>query len=256
VSAKASLWDLPEGVVLPVISGEIHPLKRSARRLLIRGITVAGVLHLGAFGGWLIARSIKPEPESVQAIELNIKTVKSAQDLGVPPSLSRDVDAAQAVMAEAAAVATIGVPEPVPDFQAVTSTMATMEQIADALQPVDVSDLGSNADSIVVDPSLFDMDSDGPVSINAVEELPVPINTPAPEYPDMARESGVEGIVRFRALITKEGRVSEVKIVEGNMLLEDAAISAVRRWTFKPALQQHRPVAVWVESQLDFTLGN
>jgi len=37
-------------------------------------------------------------------------------------------------------------------------------------------------------------------------------------------------------------------------MLNDAALQAARRALFKPALQQHKPVAVWVEIPMAFTL--
>jgi TonB family protein len=253
VKAKAAPWLFPEGTVFPVVSGELHPLKRFGRRLLIWGIVIAGLLHLATFGGWLIARTMKPEPPPAMT-RLDIKTIKTAQDFGVPPSLTQtDAVDAQSAIAVASAPS-IGVPEPVPDFQATTTTLATTEQIAEALTPVDVSDLRSGADSLVVDESVFDTQGEAVSDISAVEELPVPINTPAPIYPDLARSGEVEGDVVVQALITREGKVSVVKVVDGNWVLHDAAITAVKKWTFKPALQQHKPVSVWVEIPLHFTL--
>ena len=253
MKAKAAPWLFPEGTVFPVVSGELHPLKRFGRRLLISGIVIAGLLHLGTFGGWMIARTMKPEPPPSMA-RIELKTIKTAQDFGVPPSLTQtDQVDAQAAVAVASAPS-IGVPEPVPDFQATTTTLATTEQIAEALTPVDVSDLRSGSDSLVVDESYFNRQGDAVSDISAVEELPVPINTPAPVYPDLARSGEVEGDVVVQALITREGKVSDVKVVDGNWVLHDAAITAVKKWTFKPALQQHKPVSVWVEIPLHFTL--
>jgi TonB family protein len=254
MKAKTTAWLFPEEALFPVISGELHPLKRFSRRLLIRGTIVGMTLHLLVFGGWLIARSMKPEPP-VAVMTLEPRHVSTVQDLGVPPSLTQEVDASAQVAVATAAAPSIGVPEPVPDFQATTTTMATTEQIAEALVPVDMDQLRQGGDSLVVDASMFDIKSDKPVDWKAVEELPVPINTPAPIYPDMARSGDVEGAVTVMALITKEGRVSDVKVTEGNWVLHDAAIAAVKKWTFKPALQQHKPVAVWVEIPLNFSLN-
>lgn len=255
MKAKAAPWLFPEGTIFPVVRQEEHPLKRLGRRLLIWGIVVAAVMHLGVFGGWFMARTLKPEPPPVMAtLEVTTKRVTSPADLGVPPSLTQDVDAAAVVQAAVTAAPSIGVPEPVPDFQATTSTLATTEQIAEALTPVDVSDLRSGADSLIVDESIFETRGDAVSDISAVEELPVPINTPAPVYPDLARSGEVEGDVVVQALITREGKVSDVKVVDGNWVLHDAAITAVKKWTFKPALQQHKPVSVWVEIPLHFTL--
>jgi protein TonB len=255
VSAKATPWVFPEGAILPVVSGDVHPLKRFGRRLLIRGIIIAGLLHLSLFGGWLMARTMKPEPPpAAYTLDVTVKTIKSYQDLGVPPSLAQTDDIAVATEVAVAAAPSIGVPEPVPDFQATTQSLATATQIAEALTPVEMSDLNPGADSLVIDESIFDPESNEPVSISAVQELPVPISTPLPVYPDMARMGGAEGQVLVRILITREGKVSEAVVVEGNMLLHEAAIAAVKQWTFKPALQQHRPVAVRVDVPLDFSL--
>jgi TonB family protein len=253
-AAKTTPWLFPEGAIFPVINGELHPLKKHARRLLYRGMIVGMALHLLAFGGWLFARNMKPEPPPA-AYEMTIKRVTSAADLGVPPSLTQEVSAADMQVAVATAAApSIGVPEPVPDFQATTTTLATTDQIAEALAPVDVDQLGSSSDSLVIDESMFANNSSRPDDYQAFDELPVPISTPAPVYPDLARSGDVEGNVKVRACVTKEGKVSDVVVIEGNFLLHDAAIAAVKKWTFKPALQQHKPVQVWVDIPLNFTL--
>jgi TonB family protein len=253
VKAKSSPWLFPEGAVFPIISGELHPLKKFARKLLYRGIIFAAVLHLAAFGGWLMARTTKPEPPPAAAV-IEIKRISSTAELGVPPSLSAQVDAFAQEAVNVAAAPSFGVPEPVPDFQATTATMATTEQIADALTPVDLDQLRAGGDSIEIDESIFDVRSNSPSEIISVQELPIPINTPDPVYPDLARSQGVEGEVRVRAFITKDGKVSEVVVVDGNWVLHEAAIAAVKKWTFKPALQQHKPVPVWVEIPLEFSL--
>jgi TonB family protein len=241
--------------MFPIISGEMHPLKKFSRKLLIRGIIVAGVVHLAAFGGWLMARSMKPEPPP-RTIALDIKRVTSTADLGVPPSLTTQVDALAQSSVNIASQPSIGVPEPVPDFQATTTTIGTTDDIAEALTPVDMDQLrGGAGDSIVVDESIFDIQSDKPTDLTSVQELPVPIDTPEPVFPDLARTQGVEGKVWVRVLITKEGKVAEAVVVEGNWVLHEAAIAAVKKWTFKPALQQHRPVPVWVEIPLEFSLN-
>jgi len=254
VKAKTSVWLFPEGTVFPVISGELHPLKKFGRKLLIRGIIVAAVLHLALFGGWFAARTMKPEPPPT-SIVIEVKKITTVQDLGVPPSLSQEVSADAVAAVSVAAMPSIGVPEPVPDFQATTATVGTVDQIAEQLTPVDMDQLrGGAGDSVYIDPDIFNVQSDAPSEITSVQELPIPINTPDPVYPDLARSQGVEGEVRVRALITKEGKVAEVVVVDGNWVLHESAKAAVMQWTFKPALQQHKPVPVWVEIPLDFSL--
>jgi protein TonB len=88
-----------------------------------------------------------------------------------------------------------------------------------------------------------------------VDEFPHPLNQVAPQYPDRARELGVSGTVIVQALVGKDGRVEDTKIVNSIPELDDAAQTAVRQWTFKPARVKDDPVAVWVAVPVKFTLN-
>jgi TonB family protein len=236
-----------------VVSGELHPLKRLSRRLLVRGVVLAGALHLAAFGGWLAARHMKPEPP-VPELTIEVRRVTSPADLGVPPPLTQEIDASAQVAIAAAAAPSIGEPEPVPDAQATTMTIATSDQLAEALTPVDLDQLRGGQDSLVVDDSAFRERPEQPVDIRNVEQMPTVVNAPRPEYPDLARSAEIEGVVKVRVLITKEGRVAEATVIDGNRLLHEATLAAVKRWTFNPALQHNRPVPVRVDLPVRFTL--
>ena len=58
-----------------------------------------------------------------------------------------------------------------------------------------------------------------------------------PNYPEQARQGGVEGTVVLRIEILENGHAGEVSIAEssGSELLDDAAVDAVQRWRFVPA---------------------
>ncbi len=85
-----------------------------------------------------------------------------------------------------------------------------------------------------------------------VEELPEAITKVPPVYPDAARAAGVKGTVLVQALVGKDGRVAEAKIVKSIPELDEAAVNAVRQWVFKPALSGGKPVAVWVAVPVRF----
>lgn len=87
------------------------------------------------------------------------------------------------------------------------------------------------------------------------EEEPVRLSMPAPEYPDEARRAGLEGTVKVQALIDTTGAVTYTRVVKSIELLDDAAVRAVRASRWKPAMDKHRPVAVWVEIPVSFRLG-
>jgi len=57
-----------------------------------------------------------------------------------------------------------------------------------------------------------------------------------PKYPEEARKAKFEGLVLLNATVGADGRVKDVKLLRGEPLgLSEAAIAAVRQWTFEPA---------------------
>ena len=75
-----------------------------------------------------------------------------------------------------------------------------------------------------------------------------------PRYPRSALRQKVEGMVRVDLLISEEGRVLEVKLVEGDSPFREAVLDVVRRWRFTPPKDQGRPVQVWGLKTFHFNL--
>lgn len=77
------------------------------------------------------------------------------------------------------------------------------------------------------------------------------------KYPEAAQRAGIEGTVIVRALVGKDGRVLNVIIDRSdNTMLEKAAVDAVKKTPFTPAIQNRQPVAMWVQVDVQFTLSN
>lgn len=64
----------------------------------------------------------------------------------------------------------------------------------------------------------------------------------------------MEGEVTIEAVIGEDGRVREVRVTRGKPLLNDAALAAVRQWTFTPTTLNGEPVAVIMTVTVVFTL--
>jgi protein TonB len=81
-------------------------------------------------------------------------------------------------------------------------------------------------------------------------------NNPSPPYPWEARTRGQQGVTRLRLRVTPDGRVLEARILEssGHESLDAAAIAAVRRWRFEPALRDGVPVFANATVTITFTL--
>ncbi len=55
-----------------------------------------------------------------------------------------------------------------------------------------------------------------------------------PVYPEIAKQTGVSGIVMLEVLVNEEGMVENVRVIRGYPLLDQAAIDAVRQWRYAP----------------------
>lgn len=82
------------------------------------------------------------------------------------------------------------------------------------------------------------------------------LNNPKPPYPLAARRQGAEGRVVLRAQVLEDGRCAEARIVHssGHTLLDESALSTVRRWRFLPATRAGAPVAASVDVPISFRL--
>jgi protein TonB len=83
---------------------------------------------------------------------------------------------------------------------------------------------------------------------------PQPISTPAPKYPSMALRRGEHGTVMVSAQIGPDGVPASVDVAKssGSRVLDHAAIDAVRRWRFRPALANGQPVSGEVQVPISF----
>ena len=170
-------------------------------------------------------------------------------DLAAPPPLSQDTPPPQVQVAPAVAPPAAAIPVPVPDAEAPPEqTIMSQEELQTATPGV--SEEGGQ--QIVVAPSEDELPKFGDYVY--VEELPEPITRVQPPYPDLAREAGVDGTVLVQALVGKDGKVKDTKVVKSITMLDAAAESAVRQWVFKPALSNNKPVAVWVAVPVRFSL--
>ncbi|HYQ40440.1 MAG TPA: energy transducer TonB [Polyangiaceae bacterium] len=76
------------------------------------------------------------------------------------------------------------------------------------------------------------------------------------EYPRLARREEWEGTVILRAQVLPSGKVGSVTVQKssGHSVLDDAALSAAKTWSFVPATQGGNPVAGTVTFPVQFKL--
>ena len=73
------------------------------------------------------------------------------------------------------------------------------------------------------------------------------------EYTPAAREARIEGDVLMSAVVKADGTVGDVELVvslDTMYGLDEAAVKALRQWTFRPGTKDGQPVAVQITVQL------
>ena len=75
-----------------------------------------------------------------------------------------------------------------------------------------------------------------------------------PQYPSAARLMHLQGTVRLRATIGKDGSVSELEVLSGNPILAQAAVAAVRDWRYRPTRLNNEEVEVETYITVNFVL--
>ncbi len=137
----------------------------------------------------------------------------------------------------------------------------------------------------VVKPDLESPPIETPPMENTIPEIDVPSDEPAPTaitaetspsppvaetanmkvnrrvdpiYPAGSRRDGEQGTGMFRVLVDGKGHPTDVQVLKssGHPRLDEAAIAAIRKWAFSPAMQNSQPVQSWTRVQVTFNLQN
>jgi TonB family protein len=75
-----------------------------------------------------------------------------------------------------------------------------------------------------------------------------------PEYPEVARQAQVQGVVILECTIGPDGKVTDAKVLRGIPLLDAAAIKAVKQWVYAPTVLNGGPVAIIMTVTVNFRL--
>lgn len=75
-----------------------------------------------------------------------------------------------------------------------------------------------------------------------------------PQYPAEALAQKIQGLVTLEVQIGTEGAVHNIAVVDGNPMLAEAAVEAVRQWRYRPYTANGRPVEMQTRVRIRFTL--
>lgn len=76
----------------------------------------------------------------------------------------------------------------------------------------------------------------------------------APVYSPTALQLRKEGSVDLMATISKDGTVTSVQVVKGDLVLAKSAVDAVKQWKYRPYLLNGEPVEIQTQITVNFTL--
>ncbi len=95
----------------------------------------------------------------------------------------------------------------------------------------------------------------GPNEFVQVEKLPEFKSGEKPSYPEEAKKNGIEGKVFMKVLVDKEGLPKKAIVIKSdNAIFNQSATEAAMKSKFSPALQNGKPIAVWIVLPYKFAL--
>jgi protein TonB len=244
----------PKSASTGFISYGAYELKRCYQKHLGLAVILAGFFYLVIIGGFVLYTKASEEiPEAKGVVR-----IKTLAELAAPPSLSQTQAPQIAVAAPTVAPPSVGIPEAVPDEEApeevTVATQAELGKIADLSATSIIG--GGGGDSIAVEIPEEEY-LPPPDEFVPYDEDPVPIKEVQPEYPPLAKQAGIEGVVWVKVLVDKNGKVRDAIILKpsgASAGFEEAALAAVSKWEFKPAISNNQPVAVWAMLPVRFVL--
>jgi protein TonB len=173
----------------------------------------------------------------------------------VPVVMQREVSAASAALSAAAPseLRAAMLPSLLPSLHPITGEPPVMGSVGDAMGRADGVPFGAGVGpgpAVSVKPA-----SVGLVRVSkGVSEgmLLAPIR---PMYPAIAKAAGVQGTVVVEAIISRTGTIESLHVVSGQVMLQNAALEAIREARYRPYLLNGEPTEVQTTITVNFRMG-
>ena len=110
----------------------------------------------------------------------------------------------------------------------------------------------SNLTSLLASPSNIPKPSLATIRISQGVSQGLLIKRVQPTYPQAALAVHAQGAVQIEATVTKEGNVTNLKVLKGDAVLARAALDAVRQWRYKPYYLDGQPVEIQTQITVNF----
>lgn len=102
--------------------------------------------------------------------------------------------------------------------------------------------------------SLPKPDSTGRIRVGGMVQAASMLNAVKPVYPVDLQQQGIQGTVKFEAVVSRQGTIGELKLIGGPPPLVQAALDAVRQWRYRPTQLNGEPVETVTTIDVNFQL--
>jgi protein TonB len=227
-----------EPVVITCSADVFAADEREDRRNLELAVVLAIVFHIVLLAVQLPKMMRADEPdEQVRKVYV----VQQTRFRPPPPEQQRQIPKPRATR--------VPIPDPTPDAPEPLRVVEEIERYDEDLGITDV------IFDIPAGPPVVEADSAGPIHVGGSVLAPVKIYDPKPLYSEVARKARIQGVVILQAVIDRQGNVTDVKVLKGLPFgLTEGAVEAVRQWKFEPATLNGKPVAVYYNLTVNFSL--
>lgn len=97
--------------------------------------------------------------------------------------------------------------------------------------------------------------SNKPLQVGGEVKPPQLLYNPPPEYPWLARQAEIQGVVQIDAIVDKNGSIIKMHALDGPPLLIAAALKAVGQWKYQPTYLNGVPYPVELTVDVTFHLS-
>jgi len=134
---------------------------------------------------------------------------------------------------------------------------ASVEEAAPPELPLDDSVRLQQLQAVVASTSSQPPLKGSPSAEEALEpenDINTPLEMTPPVYPESAKQARLEGTVVLNIVVDKNGKVKRLDPISGDQQLADAAMKAVSKWRYRPALVNGKRVQSFKQVEMKFKL--
>lgn len=234
-------------------------LKRIVGPNLVKGLLVSTFIHVSIIMAPYIVRLLTPE-EDIPPAPIRVVDISQLTKLKSMQETSEQVKIAQTQMALPQAAIPIAVEEDEISIDA--PIIASQRELIGSNPAGEGDEIGNPNEKIQIvgdDKETDEIPDAGEFVPFEVAPQPLPDFYKQPAYPKMAMQAGVKGKVIVQIYVDKTGHVKKHEILSAkpdNLGFQQEVEKVIGDWRFTPAIQNGKPVGVWIQLPINFTFSN